>query len=212
MLKSPNQNHELLFKSLLFALLLIFTQVVFSQNISKKSLEEINTKRLKINKQSMYVLGGWAVTNIAVGAYMRGRSTGSNRYFHEGNAGWNIVNLAIAGGSLWATSKADPASYDLWQTIAEQQKIEKFLLFNAGLDLGYMATGLYLSERSRRFNGRQADRLKGYGQALLLQGGFLLAFDLTTFIIHNSSASPELQNLLSSVYVTGNGLGVRMVF
>jgi hypothetical protein len=200
------------FRFLALVLFIFSLNIAFSQTYTKEQLREVNSKRLRINKNAMYVLGGWAVTNIAVGAYMRGRTTGSNRYFHEGNAGWNFVNLAIAGGSLWAGSKADPASYDLWQTIAEQQKIEKFLLFNAGLDLGYMATGLYLSERSRRFSGLKGDRLKGYGQALLLQGGFLLAFDLTTFIIHNSHASPELQNLLSSVYVTGNGLGMRIVF
>lgn len=212
MLEIYLQNQQKAFRFLAFALLLFAVNLAFSQNYTRQQLEEVNSKRLRINKNAMYVLGGWAVTNIAVGAYMRGRTTGSNRYFHEGNAGWNVVNLAIAGGSLWATSKADPASYDLWQTIAEQQKIEKFLLFNAGLDLGYMATGLYLTERSRRFSGMKGDRLKGYGQALLLQGGFLLAFDLTTFIIHNSHASPELQNLLSSVYVTGNGLGFRVVF
>ncbi|MEZ4686308.1 MAG: hypothetical protein R3B47_09645 [Bacteroidia bacterium] len=157
---------------LLMGALLVMAMSLLSQTYSEAELEAVNSKRLKINQKSMYVLGGWAVTNIAAGLYFRGKTTGVNRYFHEGNAGWNVVNLAIAGGSLWAGAHTDPASYDLWQTIAEQQKIEKILLFNAGLDLGYMATGLYLRERSRRFSGTKADRLNGYGKALLVQGRF----------------------------------------
>lgn len=192
-------------------ILFMSCHMIFAQK-NDASLEDINAKRLRLNARSMYVLGGWAVSNIAIGTIMRGRSQGVQRYFHEGNAGWNIINLAIAGGSLLAGAKADPASFDMWQTFAEQQKIEKFLLFNAGLDVGYMATGLYLLERGKNTSGTQSDRFKGYGQALLLQGGFLFAFDITVFLLHNSQAAPELQQLLSSVYVTGDGLGMRLRF
>ena len=197
--------------AMLFLFLLLSGYVLIGQH-PEVDLTSINSNRLQLNKRSMYVLGGWAVTNIAVGTYMRGRTQGSTRYFHEGNAAWNLVNLALAGGSLWAASGADPAAFDAIQTITEQQKIEKLLLFNAGLDLGYMASGLYLMERSRRGTGVKFDRLKGYGQALLLQGGFLFVFDLTVFALHNSQANPALQQILSSVYVTGDGLGMSLRF
>ena len=53
-----------------------------------------------------------------------------------------------------------------------------YCLFNAGLDVGYMATGAYLWERGIRKDSRG---LKGYGQSLILQGGFLFTFDLIMY-------------------------------
>ncbi|MFK7970795.1 MAG: hypothetical protein AB8F95_10530, partial [Bacteroidia bacterium] len=200
-------------RMLFLAILLIASMHVFSQNNTDLTyLADINEQRLKLNNRSMYVLGGWAVSNIALGTALRGKATGANRYFHEGNAAWNVVNLAIAGGSLLAGAKADPAAFDMFQTIAEQQKIEKFLLFNAGLDVGYMATGLYLMERGKAGVGKKYDRFSGYGKALLLQGGFLFAFDLTVFMLHNSQGSAALKQILASTVVTPEGIGLCLRF
>ena len=60
--------------------------------------------------------------------------------------------------------------------------MQKLLLFNAGLDVGYMAFGGYLWEKGRN-DGSQ--RLVGYGQSLILQGAFLMAFDLTLFYFNH---------------------------
>ncbi|MEZ4772458.1 MAG: hypothetical protein R3D00_04685 [Bacteroidia bacterium] len=166
---------------------------VFSQN----DLTAANQLRLKTNRQSMYVLGGWAVTNIAAGAALRAGSEGNIRYFHEMNAFWNVVNLGLAAGSLIGTAKSDPAGYDQWQTFREQQKIEKTLLFNSGLDLAYMATGLYLTEKSQTTQNNP-ERLRGYGQSLILQGGFLLVFDLSTYLIHQSHGKKVYRKMISA--------------
>jgi hypothetical protein len=70
------------------------------------------------------------------------------------------------------------------ESIREHESIRRILLFNAGLDVGYMATGLYLRERANR--AENSERLRGYGNSLLLQGAFLFTFDLIMFAVHGS--------------------------
>jgi len=175
------------------------------------TLTALNTSRLQINKTGMLVLGGWAVANIATGAILRGQTDGSTRYFHEMNIFWNLVNLGLAGAGWYGSHTADPASFDLWNTYREQQTIEKILLFNAALDLAYMAGGAFLIERSKRVENKP-ERLDGYGKSLIMQGGFLLVFDTIMYLIHHRSATPELRQLLSHVDFTGNGLAITWYF
>jgi hypothetical protein len=133
----------------------------------------------------MMVLGSWATLNIAGGLIGRANTTGSDTYFYEMNAIWNGVNLGIAAlGYYGAVNLTQPeTALDLYNA---QIKMDKTLLFNAGLDLAYMAGGFYLMERSRRTSAKNPDRLKGYGQAVILQGAFLLAYDVAMEWEHKS--------------------------
>jgi hypothetical protein len=180
-------------------------QTLYSQN----DLLNINTQRNQINKKGMLVLGSWAIGNFLVSGIGWGRGSGSNMYFHQGNVLWNTVNLSLAGVSLYSSARFN-ADMGLMQSVVEQNKLEKIFLFNAGLDFGYMAFGLYLRERSKNSINRK-DMFEGYGNSLLLQGGFLLAFDLIMFGFHNHNAQ-NLNFLLEGVRFTGNGLGFRYVF
>lgn len=174
-------------------------------------LEAINRQRLKLNQTHMLVLGGWAVGNILTGLALKGQATGSTRYFHEMNVFWNLVNLGLAGGGLYAALTTDPGGFDLWQTYHEQQKLEKIILFNCALNVGYMAAGAYLTERARR-GEKQAERWKGYGRSLVLQGAFLLIFDAVQYGVHHSHAQPALKVLLTHVHPTSTGLAITWQF
>lgn len=68
------------------------------------------------------------------------------------------------------------------QIIESQHKMEKALVFKAGLDLAYIATGFYLKEKAKNTNDN-TDRFQGYGESLLLQGGFLFFFDVGYFLV-----------------------------
>lgn len=164
-------------------------------------LEDFNRNRLQKQKTGMLILGGWAVGNIATGLIMTNRTEGSDQYFHAMNAGWNAVNLVIAGFGYYGALKADPASFDLYQTVQEQHKFQKILLFNAGLDIGYMAGGLYLIERSKNTD-KNPERLRGFGQSIILQGGFLFAFDLVNYFVH-AGHNDELKQWLSAMRFDG---------
>ena len=175
-----------------------------------QSLADFNYKRLETNKKAMLVLGTWAVGNIAVGATLMGKAEGEQKYFHQMNAGWNLVNLGLAAAGYYAAAKADPASFDAFNTLQEQYGVQKILLFNAGLDVGYMLGGLYLIERSKRTE-KKPERLKGFGQSILLQGAFLFAFDLGANFFHakNNEGLRSLPGLLS---FNGQGLSWTLAF
>ncbi|MDX1909801.1 MAG: hypothetical protein SF053_22380 [Bacteroidia bacterium] len=172
---------------------------------------QINTDRIRINQRNMYVLGGWAVGNIAVSGVLRSRTQGSTRYFHEMNVFWNIINLGLSAGGLYGASQEDPASLSAWETIHEQEKLEKILLFNMALNFTYMTAGAYLTERSRTAVNRP-ERLRGYGQSLIMQGGFLLLFDMTQYLVHHQTNYPRLEQLVSHLHVYGNGIGMNWQF
>jgi hypothetical protein len=173
-------------------------------------LSSFNTWRLDRQKTGMLILGGWAVGNMAVGAALTSRQTGSAKYFHQMNLAWNSVNLGIAALGYWGASKSDPAAMDLFQSIQEHHKIQKILLFNAGLDVAYLMGGAYLIERSKRTE-KIPERLKGFGQSILLQGGFLLVFDIAQYAAL-ATGNEKLKPFLSAIYPTGNGIGWTLTF
>ena len=122
------------------------------------------------------------------------------------NAYWNVANLALAGLGLWSAKKQLTKHYTLAENVTEQHKIEKILLLNTGLDVAYMVTGLYLKERGNRLNHEQP---VGYGNSLLLQGGFLLVFDIIQYVNHRRNGKFLEQNMGNlQLGPTLNGLGL----
>lgn len=173
--------------------------------LAAQTLTDFNTDRLARQKKMAYVLGGWAVANMAVGLGLQGSATGETKYFHQMNAGWNVVNLALAGASYWAASRVDPSGVDLAESFRQQHNIQKILLLNAGLDVGYIAAGAWMNERGMRL---QSDRLRGFGKSLIVQGAFLLVFDLSSnflFAAHN-------RDLLPYLGVSSEGIGLSLQF
>ena len=162
----------------------------------KNLLLDFNESRLQHQKGAMVVLGSWAVGNIAVGSIWQSNADGSQRYFHQMNAGWNIVNLGIAALGWWSVSRIDASSLTLSESLKDFSTFQKSLLFNAGLDLGYVAGGFYLIERSKRSGIDRPERLRGFGDSIILQGAFLFAFDIVAYLTsmkYNSMIRPSLQ-------------------
>ncbi len=174
------------------------------------NLTEYNRDRLEKQRVSMMVLGGWAIGNIAVGAAVFPQNSGEKRYFHLMNAGWNLVNLGLATAGYLSAVKADPAGFDLYQSVQEQHRLQKILLFNAGLDVGYVLGGLYLRERAKNAENNP-ERLRGFGKSIILQGAFLFAFDLTAHFIQASN-NPKLEPFLSGLMVSPQGASLVLQF
>ena len=74
------------------------------------------------------------------------------------NGAWGVINSGIALAGLLG---AEPALGDL----------KNVLFINAGLDVAYILGGVYLLTRPEA-------TWRGSGWAVIIQGGFLLAFDL----------------------------------
>lgn len=185
---------------------LIFFFPVFS--LSGQSLEDTWQNEIKYRKTGMTVLGSWAVLNIGTGMALRGNAQGSERYFHDMNAIWNGVNLGIAAfGYFNAVNLQKPSNgLEMYQI---QNSLDKTLLFNAGVDFAYIATGLYLNERANR-GGENAERFRGYGRSIILQGAFLLVFDAAMVLLHRNIRISDEKML--SINAMPSGFSARLSF
>jgi hypothetical protein len=181
---------------------------LFAQEPTDKHLQNFQHSRNDINQTAMLVLGSWAAGNILIGTYGSIKAKGEAKYFHQFNAMWNVVNLGIAAFGYFNAVNSDPASMTNVEIIKDFNSLQNFLLLNAGLDVAYIATGLYLKERAK--NSSSSERLRGYGNSLLLQGGFLLAFDVAMFFIHQNNASINLYPHLESMLAGGVGIGINL--
>ena len=90
--------------------------------------------------------------------------------------------------------------------------MEKILLFNAGLDVAYVMGGLYLNERGKNATDTQKrDQLRGFGKAVVLQGGFLLVFDTVMYLVHHQHLN-RAESLFDNLTFTGNSAGLILRF
>lgn len=158
-----------------------------------------------LQKKGMILLGSWATLNILSGSTGYFLSENDTKYFHQMNAGWNFVNLGIAGFALYGISQMDASALSYSESLGELQNLDKILLFNAGLDVGYMAAGAWLWERGIR---KESQRLEGYGKSLILQGGFLFVFDLVLYMIH-APLTNDLLQLSDQFEITASGFRIH---
>ena len=187
-----------LFLSLLF---LSFSTTIFSQNLT---LSNFNQERLDLNRKGLTVLGSWAGANLITNGILLANASGSDKYFYQMNVYWNVVNGALAGLGVLQAKKTQ-ADLSPFQTLEEQSSTEKTFLVNTGLDVAYLMTGVYLLEKSKNSTDSQ-EKLKGYGQSVILQGGFLLLFDGIMYGVHRSHLKKG-KAIFENLTFTGNQLG-----
>ena len=191
----------------LLSLVLLMSVPVFSQD----NYGNFYSRSLRINNTGMVVLGSWAILNISTGAYGWSRYTGGSKYFHQMNLFWNVVNLSIAGIAIYGNTHTDYSNWELGMFLEKHLKTQNFFLINAGLDIGYMGGGLLL----RHFSGRSpnnGDRLKGYGNSVILQGAFLFVFDLVMYGLQRSHRGQFLDQLSFLPINDGWGLALQVTF
>lgn len=206
-MKNSPQPH---FRSLAFLFILLLP--LFMQAQEPAALDAVNAHRLQINRTGMTILGGWAVGNMAFSGVQFFRTSGATKNFHQMNIWWNAVNLGLATVSYLGASPESGLGLGLSESVAQQHSIEKILLFNAGLDVGYIMTGAFMRERSRNASAKWAPRLKGWGNSLMLQGGFLFLFDVGMVIAHTRHANAGIMKVLETVQLGPGTVGVDLQF
>ncbi len=188
---------------------IIDSSVVMADSLKPITIpDSVASRRTVLNKTNMTVLLAWSGANLVQGSISAGNLKGSPHYFHQMNAYFNIINLAIAGYGLYEVRKQMNKKLSLLQNLRQQQKIESLLLLNSGLDLSYITIGLYLRERG---TNKLNEQTKGYGGSLILQGSFLLVFDLIQYIEHRQNGQ-LLNKYLGNLQFasTANGVGLIM--
>ena len=167
--------------------------LTFCLSVAPIDLPTWNAERLQTQGIGLGVLGGWAVGNIAVGAVGAALANDERvRWIHLGNLFWNTVNLALSVVGLASQWKTDPASLDAKQSLQASSSSGAVFGINAGVDLGYLASGAFLWQRGE---ANRDSRMVGLGQALLLQGAFLLVFDTVMAVLQSVLTTRLLDGL-----------------
>ena len=185
--------------------LLLSTSATAQRVTPSADLREFSEQRIRHQKTLGIALGGYALANIAVGSIAAGTTAGETKYFHRMNVYWNLFNLGIAGAGLVGSRKKNPDGETLGEAIKQHQNMKQVLLFNAGLDMAYIVGGAYLRERGEN-KPDKADQLRGYGRSVMVQGGFLLAFDVVNYLIFKNRGDTQQFRLVSA-----GPMGVGMV-
>ena len=129
----------------------------------------------KKQQQSLSLLSSWSVGNLILSPIatknLFGPST-TNEYFHQMNFSWNLLNVGIAGLGHIIVNKDSKKPWDIQTLHFKKKKAEKSIIINMGLDLAYMVTGFIIKN-----NLAESSMNKGYGNSIILQGGYLLFYD-----------------------------------
>lgn len=143
----------------------------------------------------------WGAANVVGGALAAGVKH-DDRGWLSGSlttVGFGAINAALAFGLLdvaghrRAAILAEPGgSRARLQALrgdqrAAQLKSGQVFALNAGLDVFYLATGAFLLTMAQRHT-KHADWERGVGAAFLMQGTFLLGFDIACWIGANRRA------------------------
>ena len=186
----------------------------FKQYMPQDELDKFNLRQQKISRRGMYALAGWALANGLYGSIASSQSSGETQVFHASNAIWGGINLLIATPGILAsyqTQKMKNLSFG--KTTLQQHGIEKIFLINAGLDFAYIGAGAAAWGFSDRVSSQKTKNiLSGGGKSFIVQGGFLLLFDWTMYIVHSQHAFRNLNRYTAGLAYTGNGLSYTLAF
>ena len=183
---------------------LLGTSATAQRNDAPPTLRQFSEQRINHQKTLGLALGGYALANIAVGSIAARQTAGETREFHKMNVYWNLFNLGIAGAGLLGSRKRAADGETLADAVRQHENMKQILLLNSGLDVAYVVGGAYLRERANTHPDK-ADQLRGYGSSIMVQGGFLLAFDLVNYFIFKNRGDKQEKLLLGA---TPNGVGM----
>jgi hypothetical protein len=113
---------------------------------------------------------GWSALSIASGLSLAASHQPLLRGLGQQFVAWGAIDGSIALAGRWFHQRKagqDGAAQKI-------HSLRRLLLVNAGLDVFYVAGGLALAVR----RGQDNPYWRGVGLGIVVQGGFLLAFDL----------------------------------
>ena len=154
------------------------------QSLSQKpDLTKFEKERVRYTKNAMVALAGWSVVNIVGSGIATNTRNKEVRYFHQMNVMWGGINLTLAGLGYWGAGREKVDNPVLADVLKHQNRIEKTYLINLGLDVAYVGAGLLMNKTSD--NQKNPAKFEGYGNSIMLQGGFLLLYDAIVYSIHH---------------------------
>ena len=149
----------------------------FNFNLKAQDSLDLHKTFYKNQQQSLLLLSGWSSANLVLSPIFNKNiynSSTTNEYFHEMN--FNLLNAGIVGLSHFLVHKDSKKEWSLYNLGIKKGKAEKSIIFNMGLDLIYVIAGLIMNQTAD-INKDSYQINKGYGNSLMLQGGYLFLYD-----------------------------------
>ena len=189
-----------------FTTILLFTLSLLHATSGSCQLQQFNEQRCNIDKKLMLSLGSWASANI-IGSGIGWATTENeeHKYFHQMNVFWNAINIGLAIPG-YIKARNGKSQLSLFKSLEEQRKIEGVHLVNAGLDLAYISSGILLRNKQPK-NSNEENQFRGYGNSIIIQGGFLLVYDWIGYMMHRRHAKKQLNPLLQKIEPSAQGIG-----
>lgn len=120
----------------------------------------------------------WSIFSMGVGGWLRGRPDDLARGMGTQFFAWGAIDAAIAlFGLLGNRQKArsvQAGNPDF--VVQEAKKLRRLLWINAGLDIFYVSGGWWAVRKGEEKENRALWR--GHGLGVIIQGAFLLIFDV----------------------------------
>lgn len=130
--------------------------------------DQLAQRLVRVRRDLARSLTAWSVGSLLVaGAIAVGRDDARARGLARQMATWGAIDLGIA-----LAAQRD-AGRDVDDPVRSSRSLRRLLWLNAGLDVGYLAAGVWLV-RSGTVRGRDS---VGDGIGVLVQGGALLVLD-----------------------------------
>ena len=189
-----------------FTTILLFTLSLLHATSGSCQLQQFNEQRCNIDKKLMLSLGSWASANI-IGSGIGWATTDNDehKYFHQMNVFWNAINIGLAIPG-YIKARNGKSQLSLFKTLEEQRIIEGVHLVNAGLDLAYISSGILLRNKQAK-NSNEENQFRGYGNSIIIQGGFLLVYDWIGYMMHRKHARKQMNPLLQKIEPSSSGIG-----
>jgi hypothetical protein len=192
---------------ILFSAILIGTS--FKSFSQKTDLVKFEKERVRYSKNAMITLAGWSVANIVGSGIATNTRNTEMRYFHQMNVMWGGINLAIAGLGYWGAGREKIDNPVLADVLKHQNRLEKTYLINLGLDVVYIGSGLLMNKTSD--NQKNPAKFEGYGNSIMVQGGFLLLYDAIMYYIHHKHGK-QLKGLTDKVMLNAGPGAVSLTY
>jgi hypothetical protein len=190
-------------------LIICFTAFSLSSFSQKENLVKFEKERVRYTKNSMAALAGWSVVNIVGSGFATNTRNKEVRYFHQMNVMWGSINLALSGLGYFGASREKIDNPLLADVLKHQNRIEKTYLINLGLDVVYVGSGLLMNKTSD--NQKNPAKFKGYGNSIMVQGGFLLLYDAIVYSIHHKHGR-QLKGMSDKVMLNAGPGSVSLTY
>lgn len=146
----------------------------------------------RLNKDGALGLCSWSFVNIGYSSYMLNKTSGQEQNFHQMNLICSGIDLAIGIPVFIRSHKIYKGKIKLKLDTYNPKRYMKMYSVNSWIDVAYIATGFIL--KGRAANARDPEMMRGFGNSILVQGGFLFTFDSVMYLLHRKLLKNHIQN------------------